>query len=272
MTFDKKVSVIMGIYNCESTLVEAVDSIIGQSYTNWELIMCDDGSSDSTFKVASELKNKFPNKIVLLKNDCNMGLNYTLNKCLSMVTGDYVARMDGDDLCDPTRFEKELKFLLENPEYAIVSTPMKYFDNNGVFKVCTGGGEPNINRIPLKTPFCHAPCMVKKEAYDAVGGYSVDDKFLRVEDWHLWIKMYSKGYKGFVLDEPLYMMRDDQNAALRRNFKNRLNEAYVGRLAVKILKLPKYCYLFTIRPILVGLLPNFMYNMLHKKSNHNLKK
>lgn len=260
-----KISVLMGIYDCADTLSNAIESILAQTYTNWELIMCDDGSADNTYKVAKEYRDKYPEKIVLIQNEYNMGLNKTLNNCLEKATGEYIARMDGDDLCDTTRFEKELLFLLEHPEYAIVSTPMKYFDERGVFRIGIGGGEPDINKIPLGTPFCHAPCMVKKEAYDAVGGYSVEDKLLRVEDWHLWIKMYSKGYKGYVLEEPLYMMRDDQHAISRRKFKYRLNEVYVGRLAVRMLNLPKYTYLYTLRPIIVGLLPKSVYRLLHAK-------
>ena len=257
------ISVIMGVYNCGETLEECIESLLSQTCQNFEIIICDDGSTDNTYEIAKMYKDKFPNKIVLIENKINMGLNYTLNHCLKYAKGEYIARMDGDDLCDKTRFEKELNFLIKNPEYAIVSTPMKYFNENGVFKIGSGGGEPNINLIPLKTPFCHAACMVRKEAYDAVGGYSVDEKLLRVEDWHLWIKMYSKGYKGFVLDEPLYMMRDDQKAISRRKFKYRLNEAYVGRLAVKMLHLSNFYYLLTIRPIIVGLLPKSVYLFLH---------
>lgn len=259
------ISVIMGIYNCADTLAESLDSLLAQTYQNFEIVMCNDGSTDNTLEVAQQYKDKYPDKIVLIENEKNMGLNFTLNHCLENATGEYIARMDGDDLCDPTRFEKELNFLLEHSEYAIVSTPMKYFDESGVFRIGIGGGEPDINKIPLGTPFCHAPCMVRKEAYDAVGGYSVDEKLLRVEDWHLWIKMLSKGYRGYVINEPLYLMRDDQNAVSRRKFKYRLNEAYVGRLAVKMLKLPKYEYLFTLRPIIVGLIPKSVYKFLHSR-------
>lgn len=259
------ISVIMGIYNCADTLPQAIDSILNQTYTNFELIMCNDGSTDNTFEIAQEYKEKYPDKIVLIENDGNKGLNFTLNHCLKYAKGDFIARMDGDDISLPERFQKEISFLLENSQYAIVSTPMKYFDENGVFRVGKGGGEPSVNRIPLGTPFCHAPCMVRKDAYDAVGGYSVEDTLLRVEDWHLWIKMYSQGYKGYVLEEPFYMMRDDRNAVSRRKFKYRFNEAYVGRLAVRMLGLPKYYYFLTLRPIIVGLLPKPLYKLLHAK-------
>lgn len=265
MTFDKKVSVIMGIYNCESTLSEAIDSIINQTYANWELIICDDGSSDSTFEIASELRNKFPNKIILLKNDSNMGLNYTLNKCLSKVTGEYVARMDADDISLPTRLEKEVDFLNNNPEYAIVSTGMICFDENGDWGRNLTKEKPELKDIVKSTPFCHAPCMVRVKAYKDVNGYSVDKKLLRVEDYHLWVKMYEKGYKGYNLQETLYKMRDDRNATIRRNYRNRINEAYVKHLAIMKLKLPKWNYIYALRPLIVGMLPVSIYEVLHKR-------
>ena len=76
----KKISIIMGVYNCESTLAEALDSILEQTYTNWEMIMCDDCSTDDTVKIAEKYVREYPEKIHLLKNEQNMGLNFTLNK------------------------------------------------------------------------------------------------------------------------------------------------------------------------------------------------
>ncbi len=80
--------------------------------------------------------------------------------------------------------------------------------------------------------------MVRREAYEKVKGYSVEKKLLRVEDYHLWFKMYSAGYKGHNLQEALYKMRDDSNAIQRRKFKYRINEAYVKRLIIKNFDLP----------------------------------
>jgi glycosyltransferase EpsE len=107
--------------------------------------------------------------------------------------------------------------------------------------------------------------MIRAEVMRSIGGYSVDKKLLRVEDWHLWLKIYAAGGQGKNLSEPLYMMRDDRNAANRRKFRYRLNEAHMAALAVKTLGLPKWKYLFVLRPILVGLLPGPLYRYLHKK-------
>ena len=258
------ISIIMGIYNCGSTLAEAIDSIIAQTYTNWELIMCDDGSLDNTYEVANEYLQKYPQKIKLIQHKKNQGLNITLNDCLKEANGKYIARMDGDDISLPTRFEKEVKFLDEHPEYAIVTTPMKYFDEGGIFRVGTGGKEPKLTDFPKGTPFCHAPCMVRREAYEAVDGYTVADNLLREEDYHLWIKMYVKGFRGYTLEEPLYMMRDDRNAAVRRNFKSRKNEAYVKHLAVKMLGLPWYYNIYCLKPLILGIMPIWLYRLLYK--------
>lgn len=265
-----KISVIMGVYNCETTLGEAIDSILAQTYTDWELILCDDGSVDGTYTIAQKYGMQFPQKIKLFQNEKNLGLNATLNRCLSAADGEYIARMDADDLCDPKRFEVEVSYLQAHSQIAFVSSDMYFFDEAGTW------GKTNTKEVPEKkdflygTPFCHAPCMVRKEAYLSVNGYSESKWLLRVEDYHLWMKMYVKGYTGRNIPEPLYCMRDDRNAYHRRKFKYRVNEAYVKILAVKNLKLPGYGYLYALRPILIGLLPEKIYQRLHK--NHLQKR
>lgn len=260
----KLVSVIMGIYNCQDTLAEALDSIVNQTYTEWEIIMCDDGSQDHTVDIAEMYLKRYPDKIFLLRNGVNHGLNYTLNRCLEEARGEYIARMDGDDICSPIRFEKEVSVLESNPDISIVSTEMSLFDERGVWGQTHAKAKPQKYDLLKKTPFCHAPCMVRKEAYEAVSGYSVGDRLLRVEDYHLWVKMYEKGFRGVNIQEPLYSMRDDRNAFSRRKFKFRLNEAYVKAYAVKHLGLPIYGYAYCLRPIAVGLMPGWLYKLMHR--------
>ena len=255
----------MGVYNCDETLEEALDSLLNQTYQDFELILCDDGSVDKTFQIAQTYKNAYAEKIILLKNEQNQGLNATLNKCLKKAKGEYIARMDGDDVSLPERFKKQVQFLEKHPEYDLVSSAMTTFDETGDFGIIRLKNEPDTVDFIKFSPFNHAPCMARRAAFINVGGYSVHERLLRVEDWHLWIKMYVSGFKGYNLDEALYKMRDDRHAALRRNWKNRLNEFYVRYLAFKLLKLPVKYLPYTLRPIILGLLPLSVYRYLHKK-------
>lgn len=259
-----KVSIIMGIYNCSLYLDEAIQSIMDQTFSNWELILCDDGSTDDTYKVAKRFADQ-DKRIVLLRNEKNLGLNITLNKCLSFATGDFIARMDGDDISLPDRLEKEMLFLDEHPEYDVVSCPMIYFDENGEYRRGKGGKEPTAETFPKGTPICHAPCMVRKEAFQAVGGYSETSDRIRVEDWDLWLRMYAKGFRLYSIDECLYMMRDGRDAFHRRKYKFRINEAKVSASAVKMLNLPVKYYVYAAKPLVVGLLPKMIYMYLHRR-------
>lgn len=259
------ISVIMGIYNCADTLAEAIDSVLVQTYTDWELIMCDDGSSDNTLELAYSYRDRYPQRIVVIKNDRNMGLNYTLNRCLELAKGEYIARMDGDDISVPERFEKELSVLEAHPEYAVVSCPMIYFDENGDWATGKATELPKKEQLVFGGVHCHAPCMLRTDILKKAGGYTVDKKLLRVEDWHLWIKIYALGEQGYNLQEPLYKMRDGRAAAARRSFRYRVNETRVSAYAVRALGLsPKY-YVFSLRAIVLGLIPTPLYSYLHHR-------
>lgn len=259
-----RISVIMGIYNCASTLVEALDSLYAQTYQDFVIILCEDGSTDNTYDVAKEYASTHDN-IVLLRNDRNMGLNFTLNRCLEEVDTEYVARMDGDDISLPTRFEKEIEFLDVHPEFAFVSSPMIYFDETGDFKVGRATPEPKEEGFLYGRTFCHAPVMVRHEAYKAVGGYSVSKYLLRIEDQHLWLKLYLKGYRGYNLSEPLYKMRDDRNASKRRTFMNRRNEAYFKLLVCRAFKLSWWHYPESVLiPLAKWMMPRFLYEKFHR--------
>ena len=128
-----KISVIMGIYNCEDTIKDSIKSIINQTYYNWELIMCDDGSVDSTLQIAKEMERQYPKRIKVIQNKQNMGLNYTLNRCLQESTGEYIARMDADDICSSNRFMKEMHVLANETNIDFVSTGMCYLDESGIW-------------------------------------------------------------------------------------------------------------------------------------------
>ena len=264
MNMENKISVLMGIFNCAETLQQAVNSIRNQTYSNWELILCDDGSTDHTYQIAKQLAD-LDDRIILLRNETNQGLNRTLNLCLSIASGEYIARMDGDDECVPERFSKQIQFLQNNPEYDIVSSPMVMFDENGDWGINSVPKHPTAEQIIAGTPICHAPVMMRKSCMNAVDGYTEDRRMIRVEDVNLWIKLYAKGFRCCNLQEPLYRMRNDQNASNRRKYKYRVNEAYVRLQGCRILHLGIKSYIIAMKPLIVGLVPAKLRQYIRKK-------
>lgn len=260
----EKVSVLMGVYNCAETLGDAIASIQAQTYTNWELIICDDGSTDNTSMVAQSYAYA-DNRIIFLQNQKNEGLNRTLNNCLRSASGEFIARMDGDDICNPKRFETQVNYLKENPAISIVSSEMFFFDESGIW-----GGTKNKKDFPQcrdvveGSPICHAPVMMRKECMDAVGGYTEAKWCMRVEDVDLWIKLYAAGYRCHNLSQQLYGMRNDQNAFNRRKYKYRVNSTIVRLRGCRTLHLGCKSYMLSFLPMVIGLVPARIRRMIRK--------
>ena len=276
MDTSKKISILMGIYNCASTLNEAIDSIINQTYTNWEFIICDDGSTDNSYNIAKTYEKSDP-RFKVIKNKENRGLNATLNRCLKLADGEYIARMDGDDLSDPTRFQKEVEILNNHPEYAIVSTHMTTFDEGGECGCIRTLEKPQTHDFPTHVPmFCHAPCMIRRSAFIDVKGYTEDKRLLRVEDYHLWYKFYAKGYRGYNIQEALYKMRDDRNALHRRTVQARINGIYAIFVGFKMVNIPKWMYIYAIKNAIIEMIkiviPDPIYESIHKNKLRNERK
>ena len=259
------ISVLMSVYNCEKTLRESVECLLAQTESDWELILCDDGSSDDTWSLVCRFAELYPEKIHPIRNQRNIGLAASLNRCLLMASGEVCARMDGDDRCSADRFEKELSVFSEYPECHIVSCDMTCFDEQGTWGLRQYPDRPHGVDFVHGTPFCHAAAMLRTDALRAVGGYSEDPHFERVEDYELWLRMEKSGFHGVNLHEPLYQMRDDRDAVSRRKMKYRVNEARVRLFAVLWLKLPPQNLIYVLRPLLLGLVPRFLYEKLHRR-------
>lgn len=254
----------MGIYNCASTLPEAIDSLLTQTFTDWELIMCDDGSTDNTVAVAESYEERYDN-ILLIHNEHNMGLPATLNHCIEYAKSEYIARMDGDDVSLPERFAKEVQILDGHPEYALVSCEMIHFDEQGDWGISHYVEKPQKMDFLKKSPFCHAGSMMRRHALNEVGNYTVSEQLRRGQDYWLWHKFYCAGYKGYNIQEPLYKMRDGQDATKRRTFKSSINGMKAELKIFKNLGLPWYYRLKAFRSPLVALLPKPIYSYLHKR-------
>lgn len=262
----KKVSVIMGVYNCENTVKESIDSIINQTYTNWEFIICDDGSSDNTYKIALEYAHQYPDKIRLIKNEKNLRLAATLNHCLEYATGEYVARMDGDDISLPARFKTQVAFLNANPQYQVVGTQMITFNETGDQGIRGGIEKPDKTYLRYTTPFAHATIMMRKDAYDKLAGYKVDKEITRCEDVDLWFRFFKEGLQGYNIPIPLYKVREGIQDFKRRKLSYAINTAKVCYKGYKLLDYPKKYYIFALKPIVSSLIPPKLL-----KYYHNLK-
>lgn len=258
-----QVTVAMGIYNCASTLEEAAQSILQQKHKDLELILCDDGSTDNTLEVARKI-SETDDRVRVIKNGKNLGLNHALNHCLKVARGKYYARMDGDDTCVPDRISKLVSFMEENPRIALVSSWMKPFDQNGEWGMIRTKPNPTAMDFLRGSPFCHAPCMMRIDILRSLGGYSTEPFIRRCEDLDLWFRLYAAGHKGANLQEPLYSVRDDRNARRRRTFISRVNEARVKLRGYAMLRLPIIQRYHAFSPILVGLLPGPVYDIIHR--------
>lgn len=260
-----KVSVIMGVYNCEKTLKESIDSIIKQTYTDWELIICDDKSSDNSYDLCLKYANDYSSKIKLLKNDKNMRLSYTLNKCIQVATGEYIARMDADDIALPNRLFVQVDYLDRHKDVAWVGSAVNLVDDNGKWGTRYQKENPTKFDIYMHNHFVHPSVMLRKEALVAVKGYTVSKATRRGQDYDLWCKLSSQGFVGKNLREILLNYREDRNSFSKKKFEYRIDNVVVRKKWFKELNIPKR-YIYTIyRPIFVGILPNRLLQWFHKK-------
>ena len=189
-----KVSVLMPNYNCESYLSEAIESILNQSFTDFEFIIIDDWSTDNSWKIIQEYAKR-DNRIRAVKNEENLKICKTLNKWIEFAKWEYIARMDSDDISMIDRFEKQVKFLDSHHEIWIIGWSMDII--NEKWKIYSKR-EYNLsdteirNKIFRYSPFCHPVVMMRKTALDKSGWY--DNELVYSEDYDLYFRiwMYSK--------------------------------------------------------------------------------
>lgn len=260
-----KVSIIMGIYNCEDTLEECIKSILNQTYDNWELIMCDDCSDDKTFEIANKYQNLYPEKIKLIKNKTNLTLAPTLNRCIKLVSGEYIARQDGDDLSHKDRIRKQVEFLLNNKSYDLVATNMVSFDEIGEYGVHKLKNIPNQSDLAYGVTFSHATILIKSEVMKNLGGYCEEEYGKQLEDYELWSRFFLHNYRGYNLDENLYYVREDRNAYKRRNIKRRLRGIKLRMIVSKRLQFSMKGRLLILKDVVALFIPQRIFEVYYKR-------
>lgn len=262
---EPQVSIIMAAYNCEDTIAESIESIINQTFTDWEFIICDDGSIDHTYRIIKEYEKKYPGKIKAVQNKVNSKLPFSLNHCLKYARGKYVARMDGDDKCYPDRLEKQFQYLEKHPEIDVVGTGMTCFDGDKITGERLPMKEPGPGIIGIGVPFFHATVMMKRSVYEKLGGYSLKEHVFRCEDVDLWIRFFGNGFRGANLQEALYYVREDLAASKRRTFKNAINSSKTLFYGFRTYKYPLKQYVYVLKPIGSALIPQKVKYLINQR-------
>lgn len=262
----KLVSVIMAAYNAEKTVKTAIQSILQQTYENFELIICDDASTDETWKILTRLSENDP-RIKLIHQAVNRGAAAARNRCLEQARGEYVAIMDADDVSYPLRLELQLNYLCENPSVSFVGSRGEFFSvKPGDLKQYYWFVEkPTKADFLMTLPFVHASLVFRKEALTQLGGYRDSRLVQRSEDYDLLLRAYAAGLCGSNLPMVLYGIRLDQSTYSRRKYRYRFNECAVKFFGFKNLGLMPRGILFAVKPLIVGLLPTGVLNKLKEK-------
>lgn len=205
------ISVIMSVYNGESYLAEAIQSVCDQTFKDWELIIINDCSTDATAKILSEFAQKDA-RIKVHPNDVNLRLPRSLNKAISLSQGKYIARMDADDICLPDRLEKQYQFMEEHPDVSLSSCRFMTV-KNGVYASGGSGGRCDSEAIKtmllMANPILHPGVIAKAEVMKE---FNYDTSLTCTEDLELWTRMAAAGLKLQILPECLliYRLHDKQ--------------------------------------------------------------
>lgn len=212
------ISVIMSVYNNESFLSLAIESVLDQTFREFELLITDDASTDASYQIIQDYA-KLDERIVFQRNQKNIGLTKNLNKMLSLAEGNYVARMDSDDICDPKRFEKQLEVFIKYPKIDVIFTDTILIDSEGN-TICKKWIPQSTHRIlslmPVYSYITHPSVMIRKETLMQYNGYN--ELYAVAQDWELWLRLINNNRKFYYLQDTLLYYRLHGNSVhLRRN-------------------------------------------------------
>jgi glycosyltransferase involved in cell wall biosynthesis len=229
-----EITVLMPVFNGEKYLKDAIESILRQTFTNFEFLIINDGSSDNTVSIIESYADA---RIHLIHNEKNLGLIASLNKGVELASGTYIARMDCDDISFPERLAKQLEVFKTNPDIDILATQMLLINSEG-FKTGMWSGDTGIKsseaikrKLIKECCIAHPSVMVRSSL---IRQYFYDAKQKGAEDWDLWLRMASDGKNFFKINELLLKYRvHSLSATIVRN----QNGLYINRWKV----LSNYC-------------------------------
>lgn len=222
---DELISVILCAYNAESYISQALASIKEQTYYNIEIIIIDDGSTDRTSERIIDFINDNPCLNVNFIRQENIGLTKSLNKAIKVCNGDYIARMDADDISLPGRLKISLEYIKNNNLDMVSTKAIRFVDSRIIDQV------PRINKNLNKTklalmkfgnPFIHGSFLIKSDVFAKL---KYNEKFSTAQDFEFICNMIKNGYKVGYINIPLYKVRIEPNSLGRKVNSNQAKNA-----------------------------------------------
>lgn len=258
------ISVLMGIYNeKKENAMQAIDSILCQTFQDFEFLICDDGSDEDNYQWLVSYCKKDA-RIRLLRSEKNRGLSAALNRCLRHSSGRFLARMDADDISMPRRLEIQASFLKKHEKYALVGSYVQMMDAHGVWGERRVETQPSASSFLWTSPFVHPSVMFRREVLVKLHGYCEAPWAVRVEDYELFMRLYAAGYAGYNLPKALLQYREDRDAYGRRKYRYRIHEAFVRWKGFKELGILKGNRRYVCKPLVAGSVPPKIMQMLRK--------
>jgi glycosyltransferase involved in cell wall biosynthesis len=199
-----KISVLTPVYNTEKYIAAAITSVLNQTFTDFELLIINDGSTDNSM----EIVRRFTDPRIVVFNQPNLGVAAALNKGLQLAKGEFIARFDSDDICYPERLAQQYDFMKAHPDYVLIGSDADYMDETGeviyYYKTPSHTSDEIHDVILKKCPFIHSTVFYKTKVAIDLGGYDV--KAHTFEDYLLWTKFIKKG-KVLNFNRPLIAVR-----------------------------------------------------------------
>lgn len=216
-----EISIIMPVYNTEKYVAEAIDSALNQTFENFEFIIIDDWSTDSSRNIIQKYVQQ-DKRIKAFQNVKNKGVSQTLNKAIQKSNTNYLVRMDADDIMHPQRIEKQYQYMIENPTVGIISTDI-YIMNEKWDKIWTRKYNKNISKIIFnESPICHPATLYKKDIILKLGWYN--SQYDAAEDYELWLRAYMHKINFHILPDFLLSYRVYKDSSQKNIVKKKLEK------------------------------------------------
>jgi glycosyltransferase involved in cell wall biosynthesis len=259
-------SIIMGVYNGATHLRECVDSVLAQSYADFEFVIIDDASTDSSLSILTQYAAQDP-RIKIIRNQTNIGLTKSLNKGICTAVGTYIARMDADDIALPERFAKQVAFLDTHSDYGLVGTWARVVDDTGaeIDTYAWESTDADIRKSLIKyNNIIHPSVMMRRTVLDRTGYY--DESFRYAQDYDLFLRMIAHT-KAFNIPE--HLLRYRVSSMSITGSKNRAQAWCALRARWNAIKSGTYSILsvvYLLRPLVGMILPLWSKRILKKSA------